>query len=538
MEPNTNKTNNMSSKSKGKASTTDPKTKTKTKTKPTPKSKQNKPKRSPDEVKKDLQKVEALLKHMKNTARQQQHEEEQQQQQQTNNEIEKENDNNNNNNNNNNKDDGDSEEDAESLSSEDSDDHELIKAKKRKAKAAKLKKQTKLTQPESTNRSNKNNSNKNKNKGAVKKNSLAYYDSSGKCWEVEEMGDEIVKQVIEDIAVRCTQSVLNTDGLCYNVPSRSAANQIYIPELDRIVLKSSITQRPLSSVQTMRKTAITARVLELVHEVVSRGIHITKRDLFYTDVKLFTKQADSDAVLDDVACMVGCTRTSLNVVASEKGIVVGCVSFRDDGDFIDCTKMGVGGKAIPSLIDRITDIQGTAKFVLLVEKDAAFMRLSEDRFYQQYPCIIITAKGQPDVATRLFLKRVKEKLNIPILGLFDSDPYGLKILSVYMSGSKNMSYDSANLTTSDIKWLGVRPSDLNRYNIPKQCRLEMTETDIRTGKELLEEDFIKKNQDWVKELKIMLQRKEKAEIQALSNFGFQYLTQEYLPRKLRDGDWI
>jgi hypothetical protein len=42
---------------------------------------------------------------------------------------------------------------------------------------------------------------------------------------------------------------------------------------------------------------------------------------------------------------------------------------------------------------------------------------------------------------------------------------GLKILSVYMSGSKNMSYDSASLTTPDIKWLGVRPSDLNKYNV-------------------------------------------------------------------------
>ena len=39
---------------------------------------------------------------------------------------------------------------------------------------------------------------------------------------------------------------------------------------------------------------------------------------------------------------------------------------------------------------------------------------------------------------------------------------GPQILSVYMSGSKNMSYDSSNLTTPDIKWLGVRPSDLNR----------------------------------------------------------------------------
>lgn len=28
------------------------------------------------------------------------------------------------------------------------------------------------------------------------------------------------------------------------------------------------------------------------------------------------------------------------------------------------------------------------------------MRLAEDRFYNTYPCIILTAKGQPDVATR------------------------------------------------------------------------------------------------------------------------------------------
>ena len=71
--------------------------------------------------------------------------------------------------------------------------------------------------------------------------------------------------------------------------------------------------------------------------------------------------------------------------------------------------------------------------------------------------------------------QVRSALNIPILGLFDSDPYGLKILSVYMKGSKNMSYDSFNLTTPDIKWLGVRPTDLDKYSIPAQCRLEMTE---------------------------------------------------------------
>jgi DNA topoisomerase VI subunit A len=43
---------------------------------------------------------------------------------------------------------------------------------------------------------------------------------------------------------------------------------------------------------------------------------------------------------------------------------------------------------------------------------------------------------------RLFLRKLKLTLKIPVLALVDSDPYGLKILSVYMKGSMNMSYDS------------------------------------------------------------------------------------------------
>lgn len=229
---------------------------------------------------------------------------------------------------------------------------------------------------------------------------------------------------------------------------------------------------------------------------------------------------------------------SLNVVASDKGLVVGRIQFEEDGDFIDCTKMGVGGKAIPPYIDKIENIVSDAEFILLVEKEAAYMRMAEDRFYHRYPCIIITAKGQPDVASRMFLSRVQRELQIPVLGLVDSDPYGLKILSVYMSGSKNMSYDSASLTTPNIKWLGLRPSDFNKFDLPAQCRLDMTENDIKTGKELLQEEFIQKNPAWMRELELMVKSKQKAEIQALSSFGFQYITEVYLPRKIREGDWI
>ena len=48
---------------------------------------------------------------------------------------------------------------------------------------------------------------------------------------------------------------------------------------------------------------------------------------------------------DEAACMA--------VVASEKGVVVGRLAYREDGDLIDCRRMGVGGKAIPPNVDKV-----------------------------------------------------------------------------------------------------------------------------------------------------------------------------------------
>lgn len=367
---------------------------------------------------------------------------------------------------------------------------------------------------------------------------LADLNLASSCKEVVDLNTASVVFEIEKSILAIAKSILSGNGFGYLVPSRSGANQLYVPELDRIVLKDKGSFRQFANIASVRKTAITTRILQLVHQLCTKRIHVTKRDLFYTDVKLFQEQGQSDTILDDVSCMLGCTRSSLNVVASEKGVVVGRLVFVEDGDRIDCTKMGVGGKAIPPNIDKVQSMESDALFILLVEKDAAFMRLAEDRFYNRFPCVIITAKGQPDVATRLFLRKMKTDLKLPVLGLVDSDPYGLKILSVYMSGSKNMSYDSSNLTTPDIKWLGVRPSDLDKYKIPEQCRLPMSDQDIKTGKDMLEEDFIKKDKNWVRELELMVKTKEKAEIQALSSFGFQYLSEVYLPLKLQQEDWI
>ena len=40
-----------------------------------------------------------------------------------------------------------------------------------------------------------------------------------------------------------------------------------------------------------------------------------------------------------------------------------CRSCPTSGDLIDCTRMGVGGKAIPPYIDKITDIRWGWRFL-------------------------------------------------------------------------------------------------------------------------------------------------------------------------------
>jgi meiotic recombination protein SPO11 len=202
--------------------------------------------------------------------------------------------------------------------------------------------------------------------------------------EVDELSATEVLEGIEGVALRITQQVLNKKGFSMEIPSRSASNQIYIKEWDRIVLGGKKLGRNFMNVRESRKSAITLRVMQLLHAVLMKRIHITKRDLFYTDVKLFVDQADSDGVLDDVATMIGCTRSNLHVVASDKGLVVGRIQFEEDGDYIDCTKMGVGGKAIPPYIDKIENIKSDAEFILLVEKEAAYMRMAVRLF--SYRC--------------------------------------------------------------------------------------------------------------------------------------------------------
>ncbi|XP_057418839.1 DNA topoisomerase 6 subunit A3-like [Lotus japonicus] len=158
-------------------------------------------------------------------------------------------------------------------------------------------------------------------------------------------------------------------------------------------------------------------------------------------------------------------------------------------------------------------------FLLLVEKYETLFRLSEDNFCSKFSCIIVTSSGEPGVATRYFIKKIKTELNIPVLCIMDADAYGIKMMCVHKFGSKELSYDSENLVISYARWLGVRPSDVELFQIQAHYLLALMKFDIKVVRKLLK-------------------AKKKFEIQALSEFHIQFLSQVYLPYQLQNKNWI
>jgi len=100
-----------------------------------------------------------------------------------------------------------------------------------------------------------------------------------------------------------------------------------------------------------------------------------------------------------------------------------------DNEVIDCTIPG--GAQIPQMISNITSIRVKAEFVLIIEKDAIFQKLLEENCSRVLRCILVTGKGYPDVATRMLVKMLSEKMNLPVYIIVDADPFGIDIMLIY-----------------------------------------------------------------------------------------------------------
>ncbi|KAK4844885.1 hypothetical protein QYF36_025647 [Acer negundo] len=271
-----------------------------------------------------------------------------------------------------------------------------------------------------------------------------------------------------------------------------------------------------------------------------------------------TKANAAKAFVRDVVALLRCSRYSLGIMASSRGLVAGrlllqahypisvlyidCILHyillllrEPNGEAVDCSQCGSSGYAISgdlNLLEKLI-MKTDARYIIVVEKHAIFHRLVEDRVFNQIPSILITAKGYPDIATRFLLHRMSRAFpDLPIFALVDWNPAGLAILCTFKFGSIGMGLEAYRYACN-VRWLGVRGDDLQL--IPEQSLVPLKPRDLQIAKSLMSSEILQEN--YREELALMVQSGQRAEIEALYYHGYDYLG-KYIAKKIVQAYYI
>uniref|UniRef100_A0A7S4ASE7 DNA topoisomerase (ATP-hydrolyzing) n=1 Tax=Pseudo-nitzschia australis TaxID=44445 RepID=A0A7S4ASE7_9STRA len=276
----------------------------------------------------------------------------------------------------------------------------------------------------------------------------------------------------------------------------------------------------------------------------------TTREVYYFYVTYFRDQRECDKAIWDLVCILELpSRQSLGLVASPKGWFCGSIDvynahsgeLKFNGRELDPHGMAITPSTYDnsspsnynynynhkgncsndrsadsnndvsnnSIINNSIRINSDAKCILVIEKEGVYTRLSEDKFFLKYfPCILVTGKGFPDIATRRWVKRMQKALKIPVYGLCDCNPFGVSVLdsyrhdqgvrlkrkSNYSNKNKNHKHkhengDTENESSDDppdeLHWIGLCPSQVETMDLPPQVFQKLTGNDKKRLQSLL-----------------------------------------------------
>ncbi len=348
------------------------------------------------------------------------------------------------------------------------------------------------------------------------------------------------------------------------IRKRTLANTVFDAERGLLRIGNATLKRSFLNAGEAKKFMQTVLIASIIHEALKNDEYPTIRDLYYRgkhtirfrdlatgrvrEENTWDEQKESDSVIRDLEVLIDMLREEMLILSKEKGKVVGDMRIKSGDDIIDLSKMGHGAYSIEPTPDFIEFKDVNAEFVLVIEKDAVFQQLHRAGFWKKYKALLITSAGQPDRATRRFVRRLSDELGLPIYILTDADPYGWYIYSVFKVGSITLSYESERLATPSARFLGVSMIDIfGSDKLKKKPYLteaerknyiiKATDTDIKRAKELKSYEWFRTKR-WLEEINIFLKKKAKLEIEALTSKGLRFLMDTYIPEKIETGDWI
>lgn len=335
-----------------------------------------------------------------------------------------------------------------------------------------------------------------------------------------------------------------------DVPSRTLSNVRYSPRKRILEMGKSTNRRQLFDLSQAKAYMRTMLVASGCKRLLDQGKSTSLRGMFYmlkhtiegTKENTFDEQNESDTIIEDVEVLLSSLREELHLYAQKKGDLVGNIVINDSGYDIDCSRMGSGGYGIPSIVEpeviHLDRKKCDAKFVLHVEKDTVWQRFNEDRFWDKHNCILTHGGGQPTRGVRRLLHRLHNELRLPVYCLLDNDPWGYYIYSVIKQGSINLAFESQRMAIPDCRYLGLRSKDLDRCGLSENVKIALNENDRKRARQIAKYPWFEKKRDWQREIKRMLDNDFKLEVESLISKDISYVTEEYVPARLADKDWL
>src|ERR671925_2284566 len=183
-----------------------------------------------------------------------------------------------------------------------------------------------------------------------------------------------------------------------SIPVRSLANVTFDEKRGLIEMGKRKQARSFFNAGMAKKFMQTVLVADALSELQRANLTTSLREIYYrtkhtmkgSHENTFDNQNESDPLIEDLEVALQALREELHVRAENRGSVVGPLVLTDDGDQVNCARLGKGGYSVPSIVEPeyVQIRRCTADFVLLVEKGTQWNRLSEDKFWRRYNCVL------------------------------------------------------------------------------------------------------------------------------------------------------
>ena len=333
----------------------------------------------------------------------------------------------------------------------------------------------------------------------------------------------------------------------------------YLTPGDKVVR----TELNVSSVQKLARVVF---MLEILLRNLDIGAVNTKRELYYICKGLikgnsrykpldFDGQDDSDTIIDFIGDMLEVYREELNCFANDRGGQTYSQQLLVTETLPDGTKANVDLSTLgtspfqPKNKPQSLKLKAKKKidFCLVVESEGTAGTLQAMGFTKRNNCILMGAQGVPSNGVRGWCKLIEDQLDVPMYFFGDLDAYTMQnIFRTLKAGSAASLIRNGDFSAPNVRFLGVLPSDVKKYDLPHYNVKESDPQEARAlkkAKDALENDPFfrdKKNKNLSDILRWLIKEKIRCEQQSYFSVDPRdpIKTEKIILEKIKKGDYV